>query len=32
MKAHGTRLILGLIAADEAVLHLHGMNKADNQA
>jgi hypothetical protein len=36
MKAHGTRLILGLItatvtAADEPVLHLHGMNKADNQ-
>jgi hypothetical protein len=36
MKAHGTRLILGLItatvtAADEQVLHLYGMNKADNQ-
>lgn len=36
MKAHGTRLILGLIMAtvipaDEPVLHLHDMNKADNQ-
>ena len=36
MKAHGIRLILGLIAAtviaaDEQGFHLHGMNKADNQ-
>jgi hypothetical protein len=36
MKAHGIRLIRGLIAAtvtaaDEQVLHLYGMNKADNQ-
>jgi hypothetical protein len=36
MKAHGIRLILGLIAAtviaaDEQGFHLHGVNKADNQ-
>ena len=37
MKALRIRLILGLIAAtviaaDEQVFHLHGMNKADNQS